>query len=151
VSLVTLIAADCIAPRGPVQPGFFPEATTADALEEHVGVYLADATARVAAVASAFTAAGAALDTPTANDLALAWVAYRAWDAVLARLIADPASYTAQDQGSYGYTGTQVTAARDARDAALARYTGASVPPARSAATAALARPAQSGPARILW
>lgn len=94
-----LLATDLLPPKGELEPALFPMETV-QAVADRVDAYLVEGYA-------AGRAAGIT-DTARLDRLARAYAYWKAYAAVVARMLASPATGSLNDGGSYGYSSEQL-------------------------------------------
>lgn len=105
---MAVVPADLRAPKGEIEPAFFPKEDEA-ALDARLSAYIEAATAALPA--------GLAAETADAGVTAYAY--YRAFRAVWLRLSAAPSSMSFNDQGSRSFTASQIDNFRAASESYL--------------------------------
>lgn len=110
---LTVVAATLLSPTGELDPALFPM-ETAQALTDRLDGYLA-------AGYAAGQAAGV-VDDARLNRMATAYAYWKAYAAVVARILANPTTGNLNDGGSYAYSSEQLRQLVAERDRWRAEY-----------------------------
>jgi hypothetical protein len=114
--MARLTAPDLLTPRGRLNAASLYPNTDGAALAAHLGEYLAQGYAALAA-------AGVDVDTaPDAGDAARAYAYWRAYGEVYEAMVARPSSFSLNNEGSGSWLLTQMDYMRTLRDEARADY-----------------------------
>lgn len=117
-----MVTADSLlAPVGPIDGGLLFQEEPA-AVRARLDGYIAAGNAELAKALGNVTN-GAAVTDAQKDDVVRTYAVWRSYDAVVDRLAASPASFTAADEGGYTVSSAQIRVMENKRDAAFEQYT----------------------------